>query len=156
MMKEPNLNMLRDPPLYGVRRKGAGSAARLSGIFGYFCFPDKSDSPISLRSKRGETAFALADFALAKPCLSIRTKFANSQLWVTPQSPKPSPKRDRAITKATAVSPLSPTVNQSCGPTACIVQPTKSQTFNCGLLGYLRSLHSNGTESSRRQKRYLR
>src|SRR5690625_5930617 len=27
------------------------------GVFGYFCFQDKSDSPISLQSKRGETAF---------------------------------------------------------------------------------------------------
>src|SRR5699024_12554997 len=44
----------------------------------------------------------------AKPCLSIRTKFANLQLWVTPQFPKLSLKRDRIITKATAVSPLSP------------------------------------------------
>src|SRR5690625_1550739 len=50
----------------------------------------------------------LADFAPAKPCLSIRTKFANLQLWVTRRFPKPSPKRDRTITKATAVSPLSP------------------------------------------------
>jgi len=29
------------------------------------------------------------------------------ELWVTPQVPKPAPKRDRTITKATAVSPLS-------------------------------------------------
>src|SRR5690625_6860294 len=36
------------------------------------------------------------------------SKVANLQLWVTPQVPKPSPKRDRVITKATAVSPLSP------------------------------------------------
>src|SRR5690625_232675 len=39
-----------------------------AGIFGYFCFQDKSDSPISLQSKRGETAFDLTDFASAKPC----------------------------------------------------------------------------------------
>src|SRR5690625_7797232 len=30
------------------------------------------------------------------------------ELWVTRWFPKPSPKRDRAITKATVVSPLSP------------------------------------------------
>src|SRR5690625_1461954 len=45
--------------------------------------------------------FMAASFVeLAKP--------ANLPLWVTPRFPKPSPKRDRAITKATAVSPLSP------------------------------------------------
>src|SRR5690625_855063 len=40
------------------------------------------------------------------PCPA--SEVVNPQLWVTPQVPKPSPKRDRAITKATAVSPLSP------------------------------------------------
>src|SRR5699024_11973684 len=30
-----------------------GPTACLSGIFGYFCFPDKSDSPISLRQQAG-------------------------------------------------------------------------------------------------------
>ena len=37
-----------------------------AGIFGYFCFPDKSDSPISLQSKRGEMVFS--GFCAAKPC----------------------------------------------------------------------------------------
>src|SRR5699024_3211226 len=41
-------------PLSPTACQSCGPAARLSGIFGYFCFPDKSDSPISLRSKRGE------------------------------------------------------------------------------------------------------
>src|SRR5690625_3661304 len=36
------------------------------------------------------------------------SEVANLQLWVTRRFPKPSPKRDRTITKATAVSPLSP------------------------------------------------
>src|SRR5690625_6369037 len=36
------------------------------------------------------------------------SEVANLQLWVTRRFPKPSPKRDRVITKATAVSPLSP------------------------------------------------
>src|SRR5690625_7756533 len=61
----------------------------------------------------------LADFAPAKTCLSIRTKFANLQLWVTPQVPKPSPKRDRVITKATAVSPLSPRCQPEIGRASC-------------------------------------
>src|SRR5690625_4631320 len=39
-------------------RQSFGPTARYSGIFGYFCFQDKSDSPISLRSKRGETMFS--------------------------------------------------------------------------------------------------
>src|SRR5690625_2069812 len=69
-------------PLSPTANQSCGPAARLSGIFGYFCFPDKSGSPISLRSKRGETAFS--GFCAAKPCLSIRTKFANLQLWVAP------------------------------------------------------------------------
>src|SRR5699024_1582429 len=44
-------------PLSPLVCNSCGPAACLSGIFGYFCFPDKSYSPISLRSKRGETAF---------------------------------------------------------------------------------------------------
>src|SRR5690625_6349990 len=35
----------------------AAQPRAFKGIFGYFCFQDKSDSPISLRSKRGETVF---------------------------------------------------------------------------------------------------
>src|SRR5690625_1625241 len=45
-------------PLSPTANQSCGPAARLSGIFGYFCFQDKSDSPISLRSKRGETVFS--------------------------------------------------------------------------------------------------
>src|SRR5690625_3097371 len=44
-------------PLSPLVCNSCGPAACLSGIFGYFCFQDKSYSPISLRSKRGETAF---------------------------------------------------------------------------------------------------
>src|SRR5690625_3388681 len=44
----------------------AAQPRAFKGIFGYFCFQDKSDSPISLRSKRGETVFS--GFCAAKPC----------------------------------------------------------------------------------------
>src|SRR5690625_5726911 len=46
------------------------------------------------------------------------------------QSPHPN---GTGPSKATAVSPLSPTANQSCGPAACLVEPTHSLLLNCGL-----------------------
>src|SRR5690625_8039519 len=41
----------------------------------------------------------------SEPCRV--SEVCKPELWVTPQVPMPSPKRDRVITKATAVSPLS-------------------------------------------------
>ena len=43
-----------------------------------------------------------------KPGLCRVSEAANLQLWVTRRFAKPSPKRDRTIAKAAAVSPLSP------------------------------------------------
>src|SRR5690625_6780413 len=94
-------------------------------MFGYFYFPNKSDSPISLQSKRGETAFS--GFCASKTVLFHPNEVRTFPAVGYSLFPKSSLKRDRAITKATAVSPLSPIANQSCGPAACLVQPTRSE-----------------------------
>src|SRR5690625_3218976 len=119
-------------PLSRLSSQSCALSARLSGTFGYFCFPDKSDSPISLQSKRGETAFS--GFCASKTVLFHPNAVLTIPVVGYSLFPKSSLKRDRAITKATAVSPLSPIANQSCAPASCLVQPTKSQIRNCGLL----------------------
>src|SRR5690625_5761888 len=101
-------------------------------MFGYFYFPNKSDSPISLQSKRGETAFS--GFCASKTVLFHPNEVRTFPAVGYSLFPKSSLKRDRAITKATAVSPLSPIANQSLGPAACLVHPTNVQIRNCGLL----------------------
>src|SRR5690625_1900516 len=59
-------------PLSPLVRNSCGPAACLSGIFGYFCFQDKSYSPISLRSKRGETAFDFRNSGVSQRKLPSR------------------------------------------------------------------------------------
>src|SRR5690625_736150 len=103
-------------PLSRLSSQSCALSARLSGIFGYFCFPDKSDSPISLQSKRGETAFS--GFCASKTVLFHPNEVRTFPAVGYSLFPKSSLKPDRAITKATAVSPLSPIANQSCGPAA--------------------------------------
>ena len=51
---EGNSGVSVKPPLPA---SPAAQPRAFKGIFGYFCFQDKSDSPISLQRKRGETAF---------------------------------------------------------------------------------------------------
>jgi len=61
-------------PLSRLSSQSCALSAGLSGIFGYFCFPDKSDSPISLRSKRGETAFKGTLASAGENCRASRAK----------------------------------------------------------------------------------
>jgi len=68
-------------PLSPTASQSSAPAASLSGIFGYFCFPDKNDSPISLRSKRGETA--LSGFCASKTASAATPA-------KTPNAPGPS------------------------------------------------------------------
>src|SRR5690625_5022204 len=72
----------------------AAQPRAFKGIFGYFCFQDKSDSPISLRSKRGEMVFS--GFCAAKPCLNFtnlgdsqKTGILTAPARQTPGGPRP-------------------------------------------------------------------
>src|SRR5690625_3443715 len=88
---EGNSSVSVKPPL-PVRP--AAQPRALKGIFGYFCFQEKSDSPISLRSKRGEMVFS--GFCAAKPCLNFtnlgdsqKTGILTAPARQTPGGPRP-------------------------------------------------------------------
>src|SRR5690625_2715241 len=44
-------------PLSRLSSQSCALSARLSGIFGYFCFPDKSDSPKEFAQQTGRNRF---------------------------------------------------------------------------------------------------
>src|SRR5690625_640001 len=84
-------------------------------VYPQLCVTPQVPKPSPKRDRAITKATAVSP--LSPHCLSVLrpnrelcrvSEVVNLQLWVTPQVPKPSPKRDRAITKATAVSPLSP------------------------------------------------